>query len=728
MTKRVIIILLMGLLLTLSACQVDPPIEDQYYTVTFVTNNQDVLLPLSVKEGLSVNEPNVQKEGYQLIGWFNDAQFTDAWEFEIDTVNEDTVLYAKWEIIVVIDTLTTEEMLVKLNNSIYQEEMNVDEQSGLSDPSLVGVNQTQLENEIRYPLPNLNDFVEVFYVSDYGLSPENEDNTNAFRAMLSDVETVQGLKLIQFESGIYKFGETIEFLNISDLYIAGNDTEWLMRSWQTIMKVTSSENFHINDMNFDYEISPTISGTVASVDTELSQVSVLVNEEFDMSNFRYNNGKVNYGNYMEYVYDTFSDAYIPDANGMLRYNSTGDNIKGIKNSFYNPESNLLTLEFDPIQGAFKSPEIGKVVSVGFTMYEYTGFLVKDSKNVYMETVNIYTTPGMAFTGHSDENLYFNRMNIMLKADSSRLMTATADGIHTADTIGEIIISNSILEASHDDSVNIKTFYFKVDSVLRNKLTVNMTTTEVRIPINVGDQLEFFEDNSFVSKAVRTVIAVESYGTTYEITLDENLSTGLVVQGDLVGNLSRVAKVTIENSIFRNKRNRGILVQVRDSKIINSSFYNIIHGPIMMHAAFDVFAEAIVPKNVVIENNKFFNNNQSHGLSGDISVFRHGGDIVRSTITDIVINNNYFYQSSYNSIYLLGTGRISITDNVFHDVSIKSSGENSANSAININIVSDTLISGNLTYMIQVKSDFVFVYANDDIDTVYNNNTNHNINE
>ncbi|MFA6801637.1 MAG: right-handed parallel beta-helix repeat-containing protein, partial [Acholeplasmataceae bacterium] len=371
------------------------------------------------------------------------------------------------------------------------------------------------------------------------------------------------------------------------------------------------------------------------------------------------------------------------------------------------------------------PEIGKVVSVGFTMYEYEGFLIKETKNFYMETVNIYTTPGMAIRSESSENLYFNRTNLMLKPGSKRLMTATADGLHAADTVGDIIVSNSIFEYSHDDSINIKTFYFKVDSVLRNKVTLNMTTTEVRIPINVGDQLEFFEDNTFSSKAIRTVTAVEAYGTTYEITLNENLSTGLVNQGDLVGNISRVPKVSIENSIFRNKRNRGILVQVRDSRIINSAFYNIIHGPIMVHAAFDVFAEAIVPQNITIQNCKFINNNQASGLNGDISVFRYGGEIVSNTIKQITISNNYFYHSAYRAIYLLGTGDVTITNNLFQDVAINVSGDSGKNNAIYIKTCIDTTITDNLIYMTNDKAYFMFLYATDDVNTITSNNLNRN---
>jgi hypothetical protein len=709
------------------SCSKDNVDEVQYFNVTFISNMTTEIPSLTVTSGAKIDKPNIQREGYQLLGWYLESQFITKWNFETNTVLNHMTLWAKWEEIIVEETITIEEMLVKLKSSIYQEEMNVDEGSGLSDISAVGVNLEQLE-ETRYPVLETSAFTQIFYVSDYGLSPSANDNTNAFKALLNEVSEVEGLKAIYFEEGTYKFVETITFLNIDDLYLVGNNTEWVMLSWQTIMRVVSSNNFHINNIDFDYAISPTISGTIASVDSANSTVNVLVDDEFDLTNFRYNNGKINFGNYMEYVYDDYAKAYIPDANGMLRYNSTGDNIRGIKDSSYNHQNRILTVTFDAIQGAFKAPEIGKVVSIGFTMYEHSGFIINNTKDFFMETVNIYTTPGMSIRTETSENVYLNRTNIMLRPGSKRLMTATADGFHAADTIGEIVISNSIYEASHDDSINIKTFYFKVDTVFRNKVTLNMTTTEVRIPINIGDQLEFFEGGSFTSKAIRTVVDVEAYGTSFEITLDQNLSTGLVSPNDLVGNLSRIPRVTIENSIFRNKRNRGILAQFRDSTIRNCAFYNILHGPLMVHAAFDVFAEAIVPQNIVIENNKFINNNQARGLSGDVSVFRHGGQIVSNTIRDITIENNYFYQSSYHAVFLRGTGGVDILNNVFQDVARLVFGDVNQHSALSLNHVVDTKIIGNLSYMTTYKVDFAFIRISDDFNTIKEDNIYHNIDE
>ena len=63
-----------------------------------------------VEMGSTVSEPDEpEREGYRFGGWYTDEEFTNAWDFEEDTVSEDTlvegmvVLYAMW---IPVETLT----------------------------------------------------------------------------------------------------------------------------------------------------------------------------------------------------------------------------------------------------------------------------------------------------------------------------------------------------------------------------------------------------------------------------------------------------------------------------------------------------------------------------------------------------------------------------------------------------------------------------------------------
>ncbi len=56
-------------------------------------------------QGARIAEPSSPvREGYTFEGWYRDAARTDAWDFAADTVEQDTILYAKWEAVPAQDT------------------------------------------------------------------------------------------------------------------------------------------------------------------------------------------------------------------------------------------------------------------------------------------------------------------------------------------------------------------------------------------------------------------------------------------------------------------------------------------------------------------------------------------------------------------------------------------------------------------------------------------------
>ena len=79
----------------------EPPVDPSVkYTVTFVSNGGTYVAP---QTGLSLNDYVIEptdptKNEHIFLGWYLDNQsFLDKWDFDKDTINGDTTLYAKWE-------------------------------------------------------------------------------------------------------------------------------------------------------------------------------------------------------------------------------------------------------------------------------------------------------------------------------------------------------------------------------------------------------------------------------------------------------------------------------------------------------------------------------------------------------------------------------------------------------------------------------------------------------
>ena len=623
--------------------------------------------------------------------------------------------------------LTAEEAIGRLSSSVYSsgfaDNETVEENIGLSDFRSVGVDSERLETEVLYPVPERGTEGVTYYdVTDYGITPQNANNAPYLEILFNTVREQKGTKVIFFPEGVYSFAETVNMIGLENVYFFGENAEWRVTEWQTAIRAQGCENLHINGFAFDYDPASTVTGTVVRSDASARTVTLEIEEEFNLTDGRFNGGKVNYGSYMEYEKDEDSGKYIPDKNGNLLYNSTGDGIKNISDGVYDASTHELTLTFAAASG-FKAPAEGTRVSVSYTMYEYGMFLFDECKDVYMESNNVYTSLGMTFVVYNVENYYMNRTNLMLREGSARLMTSTADGLHANGCYGDMIVTNSIFEASHDDAMNICSFYNVVSSASGRRLICSATSSTTNYPIETGDVIEIYDPNSMELIGSYTVEEALNYGMSYELTLDSRAPSGS--EGYLVGNVTRVPKLRVENCIIRNKRNRGILAQVRESEIVNCAFENVLHGPIMMNASMDIFAEAIIPRNITVKNCKFFDNNTAHGLTADVSAFRSGGTVLPETITGITVENNFFCRSAGGAVYFCGTGSCIAKDNLMYDIS-RDAGSDLERCAVGINIDSGSSVLSNYVWLSEVLDGFSILCSQSAEGTVEQDNSGYNI--
>lgn len=66
--------------------------------MTFESNGGSAVESVKVRDGNLVLRPKTpEKEGYFLIGWFEDEALTDEWDFDRDRVKADLRLYAAWQ-------------------------------------------------------------------------------------------------------------------------------------------------------------------------------------------------------------------------------------------------------------------------------------------------------------------------------------------------------------------------------------------------------------------------------------------------------------------------------------------------------------------------------------------------------------------------------------------------------------------------------------------------------
>jgi len=592
------------------------------------------------------------------------------------------------------ENVSLSELVANMSGSPFTNAL-ISSDSPLTDASNIGIVYDELD-DILYPVPENKEFDLIINVGDFGISPANSpaDNNAAFASLIKVLAGTNGLKKVYFPEGEYKFENTLYITDVDDVYFCAERfdkyADILITSWTRGIIIEDCKNIHFNNFTLDYETPSAVTGKVVSCDTASKKIVIRINDEFDLTRPEYNGGKrvAGVGSYVEYYYNDLAGKLVPNPEGNLLY------TRDITDATYDEESKCLTLTFSSI----KETAPNTVVNVAFTMYDHFGMHMTSCENLYLEQFNIYHTMGMSIGGSLCENVYFNGLRISPKPNTSRLMTATADGFHPYLFRGEIVVTNSIFEQSHDDSFNIKNAYQDAVSIQPTKVFFNPSTN---IYVEAGDVIEIYRSSDLALMGEYTVKEVDEKNSCYIIDgyIDKKYSDSYTYR---IANVSKGASVKIHNSLIGNKRNRGMLLQTRNIEISNCTFMNIVHGAINIHSVHDEFMEGYMPANVTVKNCKFLSNNWPN-----VSVFTWGSDgqnsVSKGAIKNITVENNFFTGQTDIALSLWGAGESEIKNNLFAFLNFPN--------AISISHSKNITVTDNLLVDIEDKEVCVFDYNN-----------------
>ena len=443
---------------------------------------------------------------------------------------------------------------------------------------------------------------------------------------------------------------------LDGFYLQGNGCTFNLQyeglQYRGFLYFANGGDVHLQNFTIDYDVSNAVTGVIQSYDEENVAVTIAVDPEFNefIERLQVDEGVV--WNYLEYT----KANKIPKQGGSYFAGSTS--FEGYSITGNASEGYFLTMN-----------AVGDYANVSFSCYDYNALSFANCKNVYVESVTMHSAQGMGIVGNNNENMYINGFRLCLKEGSNRLMTANADGVHILQTGGNVQITNSLFEYSHDDALNLKAGYWYQLSgydVLKKQITIAKKTSEIPMP-KAGDIIEIYKSGSFEKEAELTVASVDGNSLSYVITVEEPLVKLNVEEWtDCVVTNTSSAKLLYKNNIVRNKRNRGILVMAQDPEISNNTIQNVAHGAILVWGVMDNFNEATVPSNITIKNNKLINNNYEMSPKGDIYITAVGDEVGPSgTITDVVIENNFITKNGDAAVYLGAVENGTVRNNLFY---------------------------------------------------------------
>lgn len=299
--------------------------------------------------------------------------------------------------------------------------------------------------------------------------------------------------------------------------------------------------------------------------------------------------------------------------------------------------NVLKITHD---GSLDSYKKGEVYLLRHHVYDGNAFNVHNTSNITFSGIKLYAIAGMGWLIESRSER-FQLLDCVIALDpdheNDHRISATADGVHIANTNGKFKISGCDFSFMGDDDINVHDNIAMVTDKLDGK-TVEIYTNANNFA--VGDTAIFsgkgFDNLGFSA----TITSVGGNRLTFDKELPDYIVKDCIVSNGSIDSGNYV----ISNNYFHENRARGLLLQSDNGLCESNRFYKIMANPIkvIMDISSGLWLEGTGVNGLVIRNNSFTECNVVE-WSSQISISTNiDGKSADSTLFyNITVENNSF---------------------------------------------------------------------------------------
>ncbi len=299
--------------------------------------------------------------------------------------------------------------------------------------------------------------------------------------------------------------------------------------------------------------------------------------------------------------------------------------------------NVLKITHD---GSLDSYKKGEVYLLRHHVYDGNAFNVHNTSNITFSGIKLYAVAGMGWLIESRSER-FQLLDCVIALDpdheNDHRISATADGVHIANTNGKFKISGCDFSFMGDDDINVHDNIAMVTDKLDGK-TVEIYTNANNFA--VGDTAIFsskgFDDLDFSA----TVTSVGGNRLTFDKELPDYIVKDCIVSNGSIDSGNYV----ISGNYFHENRARGLLLQSDNGLCESNRFYKIMANPIkvIMDISSGLWLEGTGVNGLVIRNNSFIECNVvewSAQISISTNIDGHSAD--STLFYNITVENNSF---------------------------------------------------------------------------------------
>lgn len=342
---------------------------------------------------------------------------------------------------------------------------------------------------------------------------------------------------------------------------------------------------------------------------------------------------------------------------------TGD----LKNVRYREEKPGFVL----MEGNFtKTPPVGNYWIMRHSTRDHAGMFLFHSKNIKLESINVYHTSGLGILSQYCENIQMRKVNMIPNPNKNRYLSGHDDGLHFMGCKGEILVDDCDAQGLMDDPINVHGTYVPVvervnDSILKCSYAHDMSLGLIwAIP---GDSIGFVDKKTMLTTGYGIVQKFsQTEAKNFTLVFKDKIPKGLSDAYSLE-NLSWTPNVTITNCFVGSNRARGYLISTPGKVVIENNIFETSGSAILIAGDANYWYESGAVKDITIKNNEFrspCNSSSYQFCNAVISIYPEipNADSTNPYHKNIKIENNSFNPSDYPILYAKSVDGLIFKDN------------------------------------------------------------------
>lgn len=249
-------------------------------------------------------------------------------------------------------------------------------------------------------------------------------------------------------------------------------------------------------------------------------------------------------------------------------------------------------------------DAGKRLVVAHERRDISNAACYHSKHVTFERYRILNGAGMGLYAVYTENLTLHEFCLFRDELSHGTVTNAADGAHLVACKGTIEITDSILEGTVDDALNVHANFYQVadskNGVISayRSLASHMLNAHSEV-FGVGDEIAVYRAGTLEEKARYTVRQSRIFDSqTVMLTVDG--STESLCENDIIENLSTQPQLTIRRTRFA-KSNAHLRLQTRRKVLLENCFFSL---PILLTGDMNYWFECSPIRDLTVRHCRF----------------------------------------------------------------------------------------------------------------------------